>query len=501
MLWLLPIWLFRIIRLLLLRELTGKEKMKTLFQIAIGGLVFSYGTTTLSYLFQFGENVIWWYWIPLPYFDGIILNIYQFLYMNLILNVFTKRALTFKRIAERWKIACIRCNLLVPSLEEKAPKEIPQVIYSDKDFFRIAAKGLTAAYIEGKKTELSNACGLFIWSIRPAKGKNGEVLPGLIDVFYTKQDLPTAIKLKQAQRPQFGQLNFGVGLHGDYFIKLTEMIHTGIAGLPGSGKSVQLRSLIVQAMVVHPGAICIGLDFKSASEFHIFAGRGNFILTDNFEEAAIILDEVYQEYFRRAELVKKNEVENVYQIRGPNGERVNPIFIFGDEMAEVFSPLSKLESKETVEAQKLVIDRLSKLARLARFVGVHLILATQRPDAKAIDPQVRSMLKTRIAFKLSQKEDSILWLNRAAALELPDIPGRFLLATDSGIFEQLQGLFVSKQEVKQMLEHIATGSSQLYRRIKGRLSQINSEGGSADGKMSEPGLPGERILPEGSPHS
>ena len=215
---------------------------------------------------------------------------------------------------------------------------------------------------------------------------------------------------------------------------------------------MQLRSLIVQAMCVHPGAVCIGLDFKQGSEFHIFEGRGNFILADNFEQAALILDEVYQEYFRRADLVKENEVENVYQIRGPNGERVNPIFIFGDEMAEVFYPLSKLESKETVEAQKLVVDRLSKLARLARFVGVHLILATQRPDAKAIDPQVRSMLKTRIAFKLSQKEDSILWLNRAAALELPDIPGRFLLATENGVFEQLQGLFVSKQEVKEMLK-------------------------------------------------
>ena len=95
MLWLMPIWPFRIIRLLILRELTGKEKLKTLFQIIVGGLTFSYGTTALSYLFQFGESVIWWYWIPLPWFDGVVLNVYQFLDMNLILNVFTKRALTF----------------------------------------------------------------------------------------------------------------------------------------------------------------------------------------------------------------------------------------------------------------------------------------------------------------------------------------------------------------------------------------------------------------------
>ena len=65
--------------------------------------------------------------------------------------------------------------------------------------------------------------------------------------------------------------------------------------------------------------------------------------------------------------------------------------------------------------QGRVYEMISKIARLGRFAGIHLIISTQRADVEAMPQQIRSMLVTRVIFKVSQKEDSIMFIGNADA--------------------------------------------------------------------------------------
>jgi DNA segregation ATPase FtsK/SpoIIIE-like protein len=94
---------------------------------------------------------------------------------------------------------------------------------------------------------------------------------------------------------------------------LPELIHIGIAGLPGSGKSVMLRSLITQVLINYPKSVVIGIDFKNGSEFHIFENVMNFVLCANHESTAIALQEIFDEYKRRAEYIKDVNQDNAFQ--------------------------------------------------------------------------------------------------------------------------------------------------------------------------------------------
>ena len=117
--------------------------------------------------------------------------------------------------------------------------------------------------------------------------------------------------------------------------------------------------------------------------------------------------------------------DNAYEVTGLKGEHMIPIFVVIDEAFQFFV-------KDKSESYQQSVKLVNQLARLARFVGIHLIIATQRPDVDAIPPQIRSMLKTRVCFRLRQKEDSIMFVGSSAATELRDVPGRFLLAADDG---------------------------------------------------------------------
>ncbi len=222
-----------------------------------------------------------------------------------------------------------------------------------------------------------------------------------------------------------------------------------------------LRTLITPILVNYPKAVIIGIDFKQGSEFHIFENITNFILCDDHETSSTILKEIFEEYKRRAAYVKSQNADNSYEITNATNQRINPILIIIDEAFEFFA---KVKSKD----YELATTLINKLSRLARFVGIHLIIATQRPDVDAIPAQIRSMLKTRICFRLRQKEDSIMFIGTAEATSIKDVPGRFLLATDDGTFAEMQAMWLSKPEAKALVTAatIRREPAQLYQRLR-----------------------------------
>lgn len=409
-------------------------------------------------------------WLPLPFFypsSGnvlawalcILLGVLWAMASSVVLNVIVERAINCERIEEKWRRACLHVGLVTSTnLEpENDVKEFPPVVSVTPKAFVIQSKGFTPEIIQEKRTELSAAMGVFIGDVSFLKKPDGSTHADLLEVSYAWNDLPAMVPLRNVPVAGAGEIVLGKSWQGWEKISLEQMLHMAVAGESGSGKSVFLRSMIVQLLATERNAVIVGIDFKGGAEFSFFEQLGNFICVDEHESAAHALRVVFDEYKRRVGLVRASQCDSVYQL----GESVAPIIIFVDEAAEFF------QSGKVSGTQSESIALVEKLARLGRFAAIHLIISTQRPDASVIPPQIRSMLTTRAVFKQSQKEDSIMILGNAAATKLRKIAGRFYLRGPDGNLKELQAPYIGKSDAKEILmKQPAAESSELVQSMR-----------------------------------
>jgi hypothetical protein len=352
-------------------------------------------------------------WLPLPFFRPIDGNIFDWLLCILVgalwalvssimLNIIVERGVTYERIEEKWRRACLHVGLVTSTnlIPEEDVKEYPPVVTVTPKTFVIQSKGFTPEIIQEKRTELSGAMGLFIGDVGFLKKPDGSTHSDLLELTYSWNDLPAMVPLRNVPDAGAGKVVLGLGMQGYHTVSLEEMIHLGVAGEPGSGKSVCLRGLITQLMVTDRDAVIVGIDFKGGAEFSFFEDLGNFVCVDEYESAANTLRSVFDEYKRRVAIVRASECDSVYQLRATKGLSIPPIVIVIDEAAEFWQSENGVSRVTLADA----FGYVDKLARLGRFAAIHLVICTQWAGAEVIPPQVRSMLTTRVIFKVSRRE-------------------------------------------------------------------------------------------------
>ena len=394
--------------------------------------------------------------IPVPFFkpviesnSGLILCVLlgiAWIMINLVvLNVMTDKGIVAVRIEDIWRKACLHTGLTCQTnLEpEKDVKEFPNVVSVNPRSFVVNAKGFTPELISQKRAELSASMNLFLGDVGYLKKQDGSTYANLIEIKYSWSDLPANVPLSSVPILSSGKVIFGLSTDGFYSLSLEEMVQLGVSGETGSGKSVFLRQLITQILVTDRQAVIIGVDFKGGVEFFFFSQLGNFVCCDDFNKMDKVLEIVLNEYAKRLQIVRQNDCDSIYQLRD-RGLYLSPIFILIDEGAEFFGD----------KKQSRVYEKISKIARLGRFAGIHLVVSTQRADVEAIPQQIRSMLVTRVIFKVSQKEDSIMFIGTAEATKLRKLPGRFYVKDSEGKLKELQAPYVSKAEVKEILSRM-----------------------------------------------
>lgn len=479
--WLFPHWIKKLYHLTKLTEIPKEDRKIRFWCILLTGIFLAYLPIIFIQVISYDLEFVWLWSIPLPLFAVFYWNIPFIMLHALFMNALAYKAILYEPVGDCWRIACIRLKLHVPRIDNLPGKEYPDVVASNARMFRVEAKGYTVEDFLKLRSKICSAAGLFIWSIKPSLDENNKRIPGYIDFYYSREDLPALVNFMEAPETPYGFLNFGLGVDGWRLLPLHKIVHAGFAGLPGSGKSVGLRCLLYQTFLTYPNALVVGIDFKQGSEFHAAEKVGNFILCQTYLETDTALDVVYGEYLRRTELIKAYNVENTYEIILPDGSSIPPVFIFVDEMAEVYISLRKTAPDDVKQAQLNTWERLNQIARLARSTGIHIIWATQRPSANAIDTEVRSMTKTRAAYKLAQVQDSVMFLQRGIATELPgNIEGRYYLQTAAGIFEQLQTMYVSKDDVKALSGKIPSGNP-LHSHIKTlKADEVTKHNGQAE---------------------
>ena len=280
---------------------------------------------------------------------------------------------------------------------------------------------------ENKRLAIETALGITIVKLTYAKGKSRV----LVYAVSAGDDLPEVLKWKDSYlSPISFVLVLGESYTGPVTVNLAHIPHILLGGSTGSGKSVLLKLLLMQALL--KGAEVYIADFKGGVDFpKVWHEKCRMCFTE--EDLRYTLGQLVTvlEY-------RKSE----FRVLGcPNIDAYNdvaesslPRLIFAcDEVAEMLDKTGADNERKKLLAQ--IENKLSTIARQGRAFGIHLILATQRPDATIIPGQIRNNIDFRVCGRADSVLSQINLDNTSAAEQIPkDARGRFITG-DGTVFQ------------------------------------------------------------------
>ncbi len=316
------------------------------------------------------------------------------------------------------------------------------------------------------------ALGMKAVSIRiaaPVPGKDvvGIEVPNAARETVYLRDLIEASSFKNHQSKLALAIGKNIGGH-PYIADLAKMPHLLIAGATGSGKSVCLNSLICSILFhATPEEVRFIMIDPKMLELGVYGGIPHMLIpvVKDPQKAHNALGWATEEMTRRYGILAKKGVRNIAQYneaildfrkrQHPEDAQINEnilpyIVIIVDELADLMMVSSGIEKP------------ITRLAQMARAVGIHLILATQRPSVDVITGVIKANFPARVSFRVSSKVDSrtILDANGAETL-LGDGDMLFLLPGTSRL-RRLHGAFVKEKEIKRLTTAIKKIASPNY---------------------------------------
>lgn len=218
-------------------------------------------------------------------------------------------------------------------------------------------------------------------------------------------------------------LLLGQSLIGTASVDLTKIPHVLLGGSTGSGKSVLLKLMLMQA--VEKGAVVHIADFKGGVDFsEIWHLKCDMCF--DMPSLTHILTTLVSTLEERKHLFATLGYPNLDAYNDGTGEHLPRYILACDEVAEFLDKTGL--SKDAKSEIDNIISQISTIARLGRAFGIHLILATQRPDATLIPGQIRNNLDGRICGRADNVLSQIILDNTTAADQIPkDSRGRFLM--------------------------------------------------------------------------
>jgi len=281
------------------------------------------------------------------------------------------------------------------------------------------ANGIPLKDWQDKKLKIESALNLHIAKISEGKNKT-RILLYTVSANYT---LPDLINWKNEflSNRDF-ELILGESLLGKETVDLATIPHVLLGGSTGSGKSILLKSLIMQC-VLRGAIVCIA-DFKGGVDFPSMWHQYCTILTKE-NDLLSLLSLIVEELMYRQQLLKESGYSTIKEHNEETGSDLKRYVFFCDEIAEILDKtgLDKYE-KEIISK---IENKLATIARQGRAFGIHLILATQRPDATILQGQIRNNINYRVCGRADNVLSQIILDNTTASDQIPkDAQGRFI---------------------------------------------------------------------------
>jgi len=283
-------------------------------------------------------------------------------------------------------------------------------------------------------------------------------IPGLglvgIEVPNERRDVVSLREIVES--PQFAKntsklaMCLGSGIAGDPIVcDLKDMPHLLIAGQTGSGKSVGMNGFLISLLLRNsPAELRMIMIDPKRVELGVYNGIPHLLapVINHPEKALNALKWSVAEMIRRYDLLNETRCRNLgeYNAKVSGNEKMPAIVIVIDELNDLMMSGNK----------KDVENVIARIAQMARAVGMHLIVATQRPSVDVITGLIKANIPSRIAFTVASQVDSRTILDRVGA---DDLLGKWdMLYSPSGVMEpeRVQWVFVKTDEVEKVINFI-----------------------------------------------
>ncbi len=278
-------------------------------------------------------------------------------------------------------------------------------------------------------------------------------------------------------------LTFGLGLAADGQPKgadIQKMPHLLVAGATGSGKSVAIHSMILSILFrARPDEVKFLMIDPKRLELTFYDGIPHLFdptqaadkvsVITNSKDAAKALTALVRLMEKRYEKFQLFGVRNIDSYNKEADKRGQPreffIVVVIDELADLM-----LVAADSVE------DSIQRLTQMARAVGIHLVLATQRPSVDVITGVIKANLPSRIALQVISKIDSKVILDTVGAEALQGKGDLLYLSSGAQKPERCQGAYVSEEEINRVVGHLKTQGKPDYP----MLETMAAKGGAAE---------------------
>ncbi|MEM1056813.1 MAG: DNA translocase FtsK [Bacteroidota bacterium] len=331
------------------------------------------------------------------------------------------------------------------------------------------AAGVKISRITALENDLAMAlaaAGIRIIAPIPGKSSIGVEIPNRSREMVRLRQTLEKKKFRDAGRGGGMALPVPIGktIEGEtHLVDLAKMPHLLIAGATGSGKSVGINTLIagllyakhpadLKFVMVDPKKIELNTYATLLDHFVAMPEDGEEPITTDFAQAAAVLRSCEREMEIRYDLLAEAGVRGISEYNkkvasgkladlGPKHRHLPYIVVVVDELADLM-----MTSAKEVEAP------IARLAQMARAVGVHLVIATQRPSVDVITGLIKANFPSRIAYQTSSKIDSRTIIDGGGAEQL--VGNGDCLYMNGSRITRLQGPFVSVGEIEAIADHI-----------------------------------------------
>ena len=285
--------------------------------------------------------------------------------------------------------------------------------------------------------------------VAPIPGKSAvgiEVPNQSSSLVYLREILESSEYQKEAASSKLA-MALGKDISGKSVVaNLGEMPHLLIAGTTGSGKTVCVNSLIMSMIYnATPDELRFIMVDPKMVELAVYNGLPHLLcpVVTNAKKAAGALDWVVNEMEERYRILAKATARNIDLFNKKSEEKLPYIVVIIDELADLM-----------LVVQQDVENAITRLAQLSRAVGIHIILATQRPSVDVVTGVIKANFPARISFKVASKVDSRTVLDGNGADKLLGKGDMLFLEPGNAKPIRAQGTLLTDSEIERVVETI-----------------------------------------------